>query len=128
MRDSEVDVIDDITSPSGALYTEGCGLISPQLASDLLAQKMAGEEDNVESETEVPGALQIRYKFFKGTVVVDTTLQGRKVWHQSRNRPQEGSPFPFLLPPKSKRYGGKKLVRQQYAGRSYVAGIRKQGG
>lgn len=92
VRDSEVEIIDDICGDGGVLYTDGCGLVSSELAADLCKH----EDD----DATLPTALQIRYKGFKGSVVVDPRLQGRKLvlrrsmeklpWRQSPWRPIPG--------------------------------------
>lgn len=68
-----VKVIPDVInrSGSGACFTDGCGVISPRLATEVA--KMLNDDTSTSSVDHVPSAFQIRYRGAKGVVSVCPT-------------------------------------------------------
>eukprot|EP01134_Creolimax_fragrantissima_P002898 CFRG2898T1 len=74
--DSEIRVVEDITYGGPHNYTEGNGMISEEIAKDLTRACHVPVD---EYKRQIPPVLQIRYKYFKGTLTVNKYLTGRQI-------------------------------------------------
>lgn len=78
LQPQEIIRINDRVSPSGSMFTDGCGTISPQLARDVwkFLQRQRRRAANMKS---IPSCFQIRIGGAKGILFQDNTLSGRVV-------------------------------------------------
>ena len=61
LRDDEFDVIDDVTSTLGTyVFTDGCGLMSPELAKEM---------QMLYSLSHAPSVVEVRFKHFRGVLM-----------------------------------------------------------
>ena len=99
------------------IFTDGCGLISKHLA-DLLVQKVRIAFRNVRY---TPSVYQIRYRGYKGVVMLDPTMKGQ-IWLKLRGSMKKfsgGEDFSFSVVDYSKACFGlqKAFVPQHYPNR-----------
>jgi hypothetical protein len=64
--------IDDVSSKD-YIFTDGCGLISPQLAAQLALRRHI----TFRNQKYLPSIYQIRYRGYKGVLTLDPTLRGQ---------------------------------------------------
>lgn len=62
------------------VFTDGCGLIAPKLASELARRSRILFRDS----RYTPSVFQIRYRGYKGVVTVDPRMQKQKAWLKFR--------------------------------------------
>lgn len=74
----EIKEIPDRESRTGSVFTDGCGTISCELAQ-VVWSTLRSQKGSVSGSKRVPSCYQIRLGGAKGVVVVDPTLEGRKI-------------------------------------------------
>ncbi|EPQ25992.1 uncharacterized protein PFL1_06447 [Pseudozyma flocculosa PF-1] len=84
LRDEWVEVVDDIRSPTGNLFTDGVGQISPKLMQAVWLEycrvkMMINERRREVLAAKVPSAIQVRIGGAKGVLCVNPLLTGMKV-------------------------------------------------
>ncbi len=89
--DLHVQIVDDIESPSGEVFTDGCGQIGMRLAKEIM------EASQIEV-TYLPSVYQIRYQGCKGVVAIDPNVPDHHlVIRKSMKKFNPGSiPFPKI--------------------------------
>ena len=71
LRDDEFDVTDDVTSTLGTyVFTDGCGLMSPELAKEV---------QTLYNLSQAPSVVEVRFKHFRGVLVHCTEMPSPQV-------------------------------------------------
>ena len=71
LRDDDFDVIDDVTSTLGTyVFTDGCGLMSPELAKEV---------QTLYNLSHAPSVVEVRFKHFRGVLVRCTEMPSPQV-------------------------------------------------
>ena len=66
----DCEIIEDLCSPKGEIYNDGCGMISLELMKDICKDLNKGKFSS---------AIQIRYKGTKGILVINPQIKGKKI-------------------------------------------------
>ena len=96
ITDDDVHIVEDIESPSGDLFTDGCGQIGTGLAKRIM--EFSGGDYAKLVEDYLPSVYQIRYQGCKGIVAIDRCIREHQLnIRKSMKKFNSGTkPFPII--------------------------------